>query len=406
LAGQLVVLRIVGVSPESDAYIAAQALPQVILAVIAASLQSLWLPRFARLSKDPMGLRAELSIAQGQTFKILMGLTVPIWLGSFLWVPWAFPGFAPDQLNQVVALSGPLLAAGVLNAHSGILTAGMRANGRFLRAEVAALLGSIASIALYAIFVPRHGIAAAAWIGLARAASVYTVQLLQAGRPGLTLRATETSRAVWRQVRPLMGAGLFIKSSPMVDRYWSSQAGNGAVTVLNLAQLGINSLAVVLERAILVPVSPEFARRLERNDISGLRQAYMRCLRRTAVAVGGMALLLGLLWPVWNDLLLTFLRVPPAAAQQIFVASMLLLPALFSAVGASSAAAVFYAFGETRLPTVIGISGFAASLILKGVLFYAFGILGVAAGGSLYVMLVLLMYHLAVSRRLARALNA
>lgn len=406
LVGQLIVLRIVGVGPESDAYIAAQALPQMVLAVVAASLQGLWLPRFARLSQQPAELLGELATAQGQTFKILLLMTVPLWLSSRLWAAWAFPGFSAEQLGAVVSLSGPLFAGVLLNAQSGILTAGMRAKGRFIPAELVSLAGSVLSIAAYAALVPQHGIMAAAWIGAARALLVYAVQLFQAGRPGVAWRATEASRTVWRQVRPLLGAAMIIKSTPVVDRYWSSQAASGAVTVLHMAQLGINALAAVFERAILVPVSPEFARRLAKRDIAGLRKAYHRCLARSAIAVSALALALLALRPFWDPLLLFALRVPALEAQQVYLACLLLLPSLFAAVGASSAAAVFYAFGETRLPTLIGITGFAASLALKALLFRVFGLLGIAAGTSLYVLTVLGMYHVAVNRRLRLELRS
>ena len=69
----------------------------------------------------------------------------------------------------------------------------------------------------------------------------------------------------------------------------------------------------------------------------------------------------------------------------------------------SAAVAVFYAFGETRIPTVVGIGGFLASLVFKAVLFHYFGILGIAAGASLYFSLNMVLYHVSVGRRISRA---
>jgi peptidoglycan biosynthesis protein MviN/MurJ (putative lipid II flippase) len=62
---------------------------------------------------------------------------------------------------------------------------------------------------------------------------------------------------------------------------------------------------------------------------------------------------------------------------------------------------VFYTFGETQLPTVIGVLGFAISLILKGLLFLRFGIVGIAVGASIYMALNMMLYHVAVTRRLS-----
>jgi putative peptidoglycan lipid II flippase len=403
LIGQLAILRIVGIGVASDAYIAAQAVPVVLAALIAASLQSLWLPRLARAAGNAPLLRTEQGIAQGQTLKVLLGISLPLWIASPLWVRWAFPGFSDGQLAQVVTLGGPLLAAGVLNGQSILLTVGLRAQKRFIGPELVSLGGTLVMIAVIVWLVPLFGISAAPWITFARAAGVYGIQLVQAGRPPLDLRASETSREVWRQLRPLIGGSIFIKTGPLVDRFWSSQAGGGAVTALNLAQLAVNSIATILERAILVPLVPEFARRIQRGDIAGLRQAYHRSLLHIGLCVGAVGVALLGLYPVWDGLLLALLRIQPAVAREIWLACMLLLAGLFVSVGGSAAVAVFYAFGETRIPVVIGVGGFIASLVFKGLLFQWFGILGVAAGASLYLVLNMTLYHVAVVRRLAQA---
>jgi peptidoglycan biosynthesis protein MviN/MurJ (putative lipid II flippase) len=82
---------------------------------------------------------------------------------------------------------------------------------------------------------------------------------------------------------------------------------------------------------------------------------------------------------------------------------MLLVPALYVSVCGSAAVAVFYAFGETATPATIGLLGFLSSLIVKGVLFHYLGILGIAAGASVYLCINMAGYHLAVHRRIARA---
>lgn len=403
LLGQLVILRMVGVGQHTDAYVAAQAMPLMVFAAVSVSLQNLWLPRFARISSDAEKLRGALGAAQGQTFKLLLALATGIWLTCGLWAPWAFPGFSKEQVALVVALSGPLLAACVLNAHSGILIAALRTSAKFLRAEVVGLLGTLACVYLFFLFLPRFGITAVAWIVLGRAALVGAVHWMQAGRPGMTLRDSDSSREVWRQARPLAGAALFVKSTPLVDRYWSSQAGNGAASVLNLAQLLMNAAASIIERGVLIPVVPTLSRLVEKNDLSGLWDLYIRCLKTAALCAVGFTLLLLAILPIWNDAVMRLIRVEPYFAGQIFAACLLLAPTLFSAVGASTAAAAFYALGETRLPTVIGIAGFTASLLIKGMLFYAFGVLGLAAGSALYVFLVLVIYHFALHRRIVRA---
>jgi putative peptidoglycan lipid II flippase len=403
LVGQLIVLRIVGVGLNSDAYIAAQSVPMVLGAVMTASFQNVWLPRFARVAHDTPNLQSAQAIAQGQTLQFLLTLSVILWLASPWWSRILFPGLSAVQHDQISRMCGPLFLAGVFTAMSGLLTAAMRATGAFLKAEVATLVGAIAAIVLMFVAVPHYGVEGAAWITLARAAFVYAAHLRQGGSPGVTLRSTQTSREVWRELRVVMGGGLLIKTGPLVDRYWSSKAGGGGMTLFNIAQLGINAMTVILERAVLIPASPEFARQVERGDFAGLRRSYRRCLMRVAFGVTAAGLALLALRPIWRDLLHWLLRIDPIPADMIFTTCLLLLPSTFAAVSASCATAVLYAFRRTRIATAIGVMAFFASLALKGILFSHYGIPGLAAATSIYVLGVWACYHFAVDRYIRQA---
>jgi peptidoglycan biosynthesis protein MviN/MurJ (putative lipid II flippase) len=92
----------------------------------------------------------------------------------------------------------------------------------------------------------------------------------------------------------------------------------------------------------------------------------------------------------------------PVAAWQFWLICVSLLPSLFVSIAGSAAVAVFYAFGEARLPTLIGLLGFVLSLVLKSVLFYRFGVIGISIGASCYLMLNMTLYHLAVVWRLTK----
>jgi len=402
LAGQLIMLRIVGIGWQTDAYVAAQTVPFILSAVVAASLQSLWLPRFARAADSEPIWNTELGIAQGQTFKIMLSLVVPLWASSSLWAKFAFPGFSDSQHELVVRLGAPLFAAAGFNALAGILTAAMRARERFIAPEVFSASATFATMAGIAILVPHYGVTAAAWLSAARGLLVFVVLLFAARLPRFQLRATDQSREVAAQVRPLVGGGVFIKAGPLVDRYWGSQAGGGDITILSVAQLAMTSLASILERALLAQALPSFAKRLKDGGPAELMQAYRICERRIFFAVLAVGVGLVAIRPVWDSLCAQLLRLSPDSAWQLWLICLALLPSLFVSIAGSAAVAVFYAFGETRLPTLIGILGFGVGLILKSLLFLHFGIIGVAIGASACLVLNMTFYHVAVIRRLSR----
>ncbi len=401
LAGQLIVLRIVGIGWQTDAYVAAQAVPTILTAVVAASLQSLWLPRFARAADSEPTWYTELGIAQGQTLKVMLSLTLPLWASSALWVQFAFPGFSDSQFELVVHVGAPLFAAAGFNALVGILTAALRARGRFIAPEAFSLFASLATLAGIAILVPHYGVTAAAWLSCARGLLILVVLLFAARRPGFHLRVTEQGREVAGQVRPLVSGGVFIKSGPLVDRYWGSHAGGGDITILSVAQLAVTSLATILERALLAQALPSFAKHLKSGGPAELMQAYRTCLCRIFFAVLAIGAGLVAIRPAWDSLCAQVLRMSPDSAWQFWLICLALLPSLFVAIAGSAAVAVFYAFGETRLPTLIGVLGFGVSLVLKSLLFLRFGIIGIAIGASACLMLNMTLYHVAVRRRLA-----
>ncbi|MCZ8112963.1 MAG: lipid II flippase MurJ [Betaproteobacteria bacterium] len=403
LAGQLIVLRLVGVGLQTDAYIAAQTVPNILFSVVAASLHSLWLPRLSRAAQEPASFREEVRAAQGQCLTVMALTCAGLWLSSFAWVSIAFPGFGPAQSNLVVLLSTPLFIQTALMAHTGILTAALRARGRFLVAEVSGLTLSVVGIVLLFWLVPYLGIVAAAWIAAGRAAIVLVVLSVYCGMPGFCLRSSASGREVAGQIRSLVGSGLFIKSGPLVDRFWSSQGSAGSVTVLSMAQLAINSLATVLERALLVHITPQFARYVRDGNFSELRSLYVSSLLRIGGGVAAVGALFMFGRPIVDWLLQSLLLLSPAAASEVWLICLVLLPSLFVAISGSAAVAVFYAFGETRLPSLIGLGGFMLSVALKALLFWSHGIVGLAAAASICFTMTMIVYHAAVMRRIAAA---
>lgn len=401
LVGQLVVMRIVGIGWQTDAYIAAQAIPMILLAVVAASLQSLWLPRFARAAGSESISCSELAIAQGQTLKVMLFLILAFWVSSEVWVPIAFPGFSDLQRDFVVHIAAPLFVAAGFNALSGIITAALRARDRFIVPEALSLATLLVSLVGILLLVPYYGVNAAAWISAVRGLLLLLLLQFVARSSRFRLRASEQSREIAGQALTLIGGSIFIKSGPLVDRHLGSHASGGEITILSVAQLAINSLASILERALLAHTLPSFAKRLKVGGTSELMFAYKACLWRILLAVLAVGAGLVVLRPIWELLCAHLLGMSPLAAWQFWLICVSLLPSLYVAIAGSAAVAVFYAFGEARVPTLIGLLGFVFSLILKSVLFHRYGVIGIAIGSSCYLMLNMVLYHQAVIWRLA-----
>lgn len=381
---QLLLLRLLGAGQETDAYIAAQAVPMALFAVLSVSLQSVWQPRLALACEDPVRWNQEQGLAQGQTF-LCFGLpSALLWATGNLWIPIVFPGLSAAQIETVAELNGLLLLAGMLNGHVSLLVTAFRAQRRYLIGEIVSLFGYGVALGLIVSLVPVHGVAAAAWAMLGKALLAYAWLGGRSSRCRPDVRGGAGASNVWRQLRPLLLGGSLYKTSPLVDRFWSSQASAGSLTVFNLAHTAMGAVATIIEKAIATPVAPELARYVSQSRFDLLKYEYRKCLAKTTC--------LGLLFSVFLWALQSFLTrqasdwllLSPQLAHKLWLICMLLTVYLVAAAGGTIVVNTFYALGNTRTPVLIGVVGFGCGVVLKSVGFLVYGLPGLAAATSAY----------------------
>lgn len=406
LALQLTVLAIIGIGPKTDAFIAAQAIPLVLFAVLAASLQNVWQPRLSRASSNPSEWRAMQSVAQGQAL-LLFGATAGLLVVTAGW--WAaalFPGIGEPERSMTIQMSRMLLIGALFNGHAALLTVAQRARSRFVVAEATTLAGALLAIPAAWLLVPRFGIEAAAWVSLGRSGMVCVALYQLAERPRPSPRQAWSCGEIWRQLAPLLASSSLYKTGPLVDRYWSSQSSAGGMTVFSLAQTAIGALATIIERAVCMPVGSQMGRLVGAGDFESLRQGYRHCVWRVTLAVVPVALCLTALLPLWPTLIGRVFRVDVATAQQMWLICMLLLGYLHVAASGTIVVAAFYAMGDTRTPSVVLLVGFSIGLALKSVGFLVMGLEGLAAATSAYHLINLALLSATLERRLQQRITA
>lgn len=383
LVFQLLVIRFVGLGPETDAYIAAQAVPTFLNAVVGSALQSVWLQRLSINQHGQRSWHAEQSLAQGQA-AVLGGTVVLLLMATVTWwVPTLYPGFSEGQTQSIVAYSLVLLIATLLNTQATLLTAALRARDRFLAAEVIALLGTVMALLAAWVLVPLWGVWSVVWIWLMRSVVVYLVQMQISGWPWPAflegLRFVET----WRKVRPLLFSASLTKTAPLVDRFWASQAQAGGMTALGLAQQGVGGLATVLERAISVPLIPTLSRLLERGNVREARSRYRKRVLFVLLLTGIIA---SLLWGVRSGIgqvLIWVLNVSSDDAVLVWNLVVFLSGFVFVSVAGTIVMSVLYALGEMSIAAKISIGGFLLGLLLKWLFFEEAGVIGLSIAISL-----------------------
>ncbi len=399
-ATQLIIVRLVGVGPETDAYIAAQAVPSVLSAIIISALQSVWLPRMSVLSHNVAAWHMEQAGAQGQAFIMGAGVLCIIWLSSSWWQPVLFPGLNAAQLHSAYLFAGPLFIAAALNIQSALLTIALRARDRFLVAEVVAMTGTVISLVLIVVALPQWGLEIVPWIAAGRALAVYLVQMGLADWPAINIKAGLANRKTWHSMRPLLLGASIYKTSPLVDRFWASQAPAGGMTALNLAQTAMGALSTIIERSICMPVTPTLTRFVATKDYQGLRMAYRAGVKRVTIVVLIFGVLFAVMYPVFVSVAMKLLRINAETAYDLWLMCLLLLGYLHVAASGTIAVAVFYAMGDTNTPVKIGISGFVGSIAIKSAGFLFFYLPGLLLAISIYYLINMIAMNYLIEKTL------
>jgi len=391
LLTHLLVVRIIGVGADTDAYIAAQAVPSVLGAIVITALQSVWLPRLAVLSGDMVAWRHEQSIAQGQGGILGGGLLLLFGVTITWWLPLLYAGFTVQQQQTTIELCLVMLVGAGFNTQSALLTIALRARDRFVSAEWISLVGILFSIIAMYIALPIWGLAAAVWISLLRAIVVYLALMHLASWPPLSFIKGWFCNETWILMRPLLFGVSIYKTSSLVDRYWASQAPAGAITILSLAQTGMGALATILERAICMPITPILARHVAQSDYAGLRRAYRSGILRVTIVVVCFGVLLIVLKPMFVEVIATAFNIQAETATILWLMCLILMGYLHAAAAGAIVIQAFYAMGNTKTPVKIGFAGFLLSLGVKAIGYLWFGLLGLALGTTIYYSLNMLV---------------
>lgn len=379
---QWYVVTSLGLGLATDALFAGMVVPQLVLAVVAGSLMHVLVPLLAIEEGSGFGEVAwGLFLGVAALFTLVATL---LFAGAGVWVGWLLPGFSEDAYQLTVTLTRIQLPATVFMAVNSVLWSAYHARRRFIWAELAPLLASLLALAGLILTLPRFGVAAAAWATVARGA-VQSVLLLPGlgawRRPDLTGPAL---REAWRRLRPLLAGATYYKADPLVDRFLSSMAPAGGLSTLYLGQQIWGALTQIINKAVAAPMVPVLALQAKEGRWGDFRSHYRRRLAVLGVLTGSGLVLFVLLGEPTLRLIIGRGGVTEETVTRLW-GIMLALAGLFvgGTMGQITSAA-FYAKGDTRTPTRLGMLTFTAYVPLKIAAFLAFGLPGVALATSLF----------------------
>lgn len=388
---QWYVITGLGFGPATDALFAGMAVPQLVLAVVSGSLMHVLVPLLANEEGHAFGEAAwGLFLSIMALFALLAAV---LFVSAPAWVGWLLPGFPAEARTQTVWLTRIQIPGMIFTAATSVLWAAYHARNRFIWAEVSLLLaGMITALALVPAL-PTFGVAAAAWASVGRGALQTMLLLPGLGpwrRPAWTGPAL---REAWVRLRPLLAGTVYYKTDPLVDRFLSSMAPPGGLSTLYVGQQIWGALIQIINKAIAVPLVPQLAVHAKQARWADFRRSYRRRLAALGLLTGGGLVLFAL---VGQSVLRLVVGHGGVTAQNVSALWWIMLALGGLLIGGTMGqitSTAFYAKGDTRTPTRLGIVTFTAYVPLKVAAFLYWGLTGMAAATSLFFLTNLVLQY-------------
>jgi len=383
---QIVIAAIFGAGANMDAFLAASAAPQYLMAVLIGSIGMVLIPVFvdyAAAGREEDAWRVASSVIN-ICLLTLGGLTVIGMVFADVILRRMAPGL-PDTTHSLAVNVALITWPGILLLTAiSLLTSIYQSQLRFAWPAAVPVLGAAANLAMIAIFSRWWGA-----VGLAVSTTCGLILQALLLLPIVTRTGLYRMSVEWRHpgvvkiltlLAPLAFANIISKATPIVERFLASSMPEGSISHLNYA-FGLSSVMVlILSTGITTVIFPIMAVNAGSNDMEGFRRNVSSSLRFMWLAVApATALGIALALPLVSA---AFLRGQFDAADAAVVAGLLQIY-LLSLTGAclgNITGRSFYALKDTRTIAVIGSVEALAYLFYTYHLAGSFGTAGVAWG--------------------------
>lgn len=391
---QVIILRNIGPGVETDIFVITQSVSVVVVSIIQAGLQSIWMPELSRSSSDPQKRRSTLSKALGQAFILAVASFCFLITISWFWVPLFLTGGEQILTSAIFYFIGFSISS-IFTLLSLQLTLNLRATGRFILVEGLNSAFVLASLIVVYIVTSRKNLDLVLVIIVIRSVLFFVAQMKVCDWPLISIKKGCQEVHFWRKMLPVIGSAGLYKTSPLVDRYWAAQTPAGGVTLFNFAQTAVGAISTLLERSICVPASAGFGAWVQENKFQRIKIVYRKRIFAISLLVVCYVISLIILRPLFLDISQYVLNISVDHALQLWWVCILLSGYLHVAASGTLPVAILHALNDTKTPVIIGVCGFFFSLVIKALAFIYYDIEGLVLSTSFYYignMILMVMY--------------
>ena len=392
---QWYILTQLGAGMETDALFAGMTLPQLVLAVISGSLMHVLVPLLAGEDEDLLRHDAwGFIVLVGGLFGLLSTI---LYVTAPWWIPLTVPGFSDEGRALTIKLTRIQLIGMVFTAVNGVQWAAYHARQQFVWAEFTPILSSVSGMLLLILTLPTYGVAAAACISTLRMGLQTLLLVPGMGKPVWPDINSPAIRTAWQRIKPLLLGTAYYKTDPMVDRFLLSTASSGSLSLYYLAQQIYGAASQVINKAIAAPLVPLLSKLHKAGDQDGFRRTYYRKL----IQVGSISFLGILALGLFGRIMLTQLfghgRLGNSDLNLLWLIMLFMSGQFVIGNLGMVMTSMFYSLGDTRSPTTAGAVSYSLGVVIKVIMFYVMGVLGLAIAVSIYFLIALYLMSRKVS---------
>ena len=403
----VVIASVFGAGAQLDAYLVAQGLMNLVLALVAGAMAKATVPVLAaQTSTDDDSNKAAHTLSVVLTVTLLV-----LGLGSLIMalaansvVTVLAPGFKGAQAELAASLTRIVLIATVLISGTNLLAAAAEAHRRFFWSAMQGVPFNLIMIGAAVMFGPRYGVYALAVGFVVGSAARLLCQLVPIRALGLRLRASfdikdPGFRTIARLIPPLLIGSALGNANTMVDRAVGSMVGEGTISALSYAWRVISLGETLLVASLLTALYPAFGAAAGTRDLDEMRRLVGRGLSTVATV----------LMPVWGFLIVCAVPLvallfehgsfTPADTQRTATAMLWYAPALLALGWREMVVRASYALGDSRRPVLVFVFAMSINVVGDFTLGLHFGIAGLAASTSLSVVFAAVANTLMLGRR-------
>ncbi len=400
------IAAVFGVGSTLDAYLVAQGVMNLVLALVAGAMARAVVPVVSRAADADDLERASRTVqtALTVTSAVLVAGSVLVYLTADTVVALLAPGFDSDAADLTVSLTRIILVAAVFVAGTNVLAAAAQSHGRYFLSGLEGVVFNLVMITAALGFGAAYGVSSLAVGFVVGSAARFVTQLPAVRAAGLRLRPRlglrdADFREVLRLVPALLLGSAVANVNTLVDRAVGSEQGAGTITALSLGWRVVTLVDTLLVATVAAALFPAFSRLGTSN-----RRAELRALVDRSLAV-----VLVLLAPASAAL-----AVASGPAVQLifgrgdFDADAVRLTATavtyyaFGAVGIalrSLSSRAFLAVGDSRTPVTIAVVAMVVNVVGDLTLGVAYGIPGLAGSTSLSLAVAAVLSVVVLARK-------